>query len=88
MLFHDEPLSLQVLDRLKAGEQALAPAFWPLEVLNSLLIGEKKGRISREQTDAFLRDLRALRPTLDYASLEAGMRASPNNLPRSWSDAL
>ena len=70
MLFHDEPLSLQVLDRLKAGEQALAPAFWPLEVLNSLLIGEKKGRISREQTDAFLRDLRALRPTLDYASLE------------------
>ena len=41
------PLSLQVLDRLKAGEQALAPAFWSLEVLNSLLIGEKKGRISR-----------------------------------------
>ena len=37
--FPDEqtPLSLQVLDRLKAGEQALAPAFWPLEVLNSLL---------------------------------------------------
>ena len=70
--FPDEqtPLSLQVLDRLKAGEQALAPAFWPLEVLNSLLIGEKKGRISREQTDAFLRDLRALRATLDYAPLE------------------
>ena len=65
--FPDEqtPLSLQVLDRLKAGEQALAPAFWSLEVLNSLLIGEKKGRISLEQTYAFLRALRALRATLD-----------------------
>ena len=49
--FPDEqtPLSLKVLDQLKTGQQALAPAFWPLEVLNSLLIGEKKGRISREQ---------------------------------------
>ena len=70
--FPDEqtPLSLRVLDRLNTGEQALAPAFWPLEVLNSLLIGERRGRISPEQTYAFLRDLRALRATLDYAPLE------------------
>ncbi|MGO8815728.1 MAG: type II toxin-antitoxin system VapC family toxin [Terriglobia bacterium] len=59
-----------MLDLLKAGDQALVPAFWCSEVLNSLLVGERKGRISADQTRAFLEDLRALRPTLDYASLE------------------
>jgi len=41
--FPDEqtPLSQQVLQRLKAGEQALVPFFWSVEVLNSLLAGER-----------------------------------------------
>ena len=45
--FPDEqtPLSLQVLDRLNAGEEALVPAFWSVEVLNSLLVGEKRGPV-------------------------------------------
>ena len=70
--FPDEqtPSALGVLDLLKAGDQALVPAFWCSEVLNSLLVGERKGRISADQTRAFLEDLRALRPTLDDASLE------------------
>ena len=59
-----------MLDRLQAGELANVPAFWSLEVLNSLLVSEKKGRISREQTTVFLGDLRDLHPTLDYASWE------------------
>ena len=68
--FPDEqtPLSLQVLDRLNAGEEALVPAFWPVEVLNSLLVGEKRGRVSTNQT--FLRNLTALQPTIDHASLD------------------
>jgi predicted nucleic acid-binding protein len=70
--FPDEqtPMSLNVLDRLKSGEQALAPAFWSLEVLNTLLLGEHKGRITPEQTKAFFDTLRVLSPALDYASLE------------------
>jgi predicted nucleic acid-binding protein len=70
--FPDEQtsLSLTVLDRLKAGEVALVPAFWSVEVLNSLLVGERRGRISPEDTQAFLRDLQALHPTLDQASME------------------
>ena len=70
--FPDEqtPLSLQVLDRLNAGEPALVPAFWAVEVLNSLLIGEKRGRITADQTQVFLATLQALRPTLDWASLD------------------
>jgi predicted nucleic acid-binding protein len=46
------------------------PAFWCVEVLNSLLMGEKLGRITPEQTQAFLADLRSLDPVLDCASLE------------------
>ena len=36
--FPDEqtPVALNVLDRLNAGEQALVPAFWSVEVLNSV----------------------------------------------------
>src|SRR5215469_6174408 len=70
--FPDEQtaLSLSVLDRLKAGETALVPAFWSVGVLNSLLVGEKRGRISPKQTQAFLTELHALQPTLDHASLE------------------
>jgi predicted nucleic acid-binding protein len=69
--FPDEqtPLSLNVLERLKAGEQALVPSFWSLEVLNSLLVSERRGRISAKQTVAFLEDLSALNPSFDYASL-------------------
>ena len=46
------------------------PAFWSVEVLNSLLIGERKGRISPDNSQAFLAELRALDATLDYVSLE------------------
>ena len=70
--FPDEqsPLSLKVLERLKTGEVAIVPAFWSFEVLNSLLIGEKRGRISQAQTQSFLDDLKALAPTFDYATAE------------------
>jgi len=70
--FPDEqtPSAMGVLDLLKAGDQALVPAFWCSEVLNSLLVGERRGRITANQTQSFLEDLLALRPTLDHASLE------------------
>ena len=70
--FPDEqtPASMNVLDMLKTGVQALVPAFWCSEVLNSLLVGERKGRISADQTRAFLSDLAALRPTLDDSPLQ------------------
>ena len=70
--FPDEQTSasLAVLDRLKAGDFALVPTFWSLEVLNSLLVGERRGRISPDQSHAFLTSLQALNPTLDHGTLE------------------
>ena len=70
--FPDEqtPASLKVRDRLKAGEVARVPAFWSAEVLNSLLVGERKGRITQEQTGMFFEALLALNPAIDHAGLE------------------
>jgi len=61
---------MKVLDRLQAGDQALVPAFWGVEVLNSLLVGERRGRITPEQTAAFLGALKVLNPVFDCATLE------------------
>jgi predicted nucleic acid-binding protein len=70
--FPDEqtPMSLEVLDRLKSGEQPVVPAFWLLEVLNTLLLGERKGQIAPEQTKAFFDDLRSLNPVIDNIFFE------------------
>ena len=70
--FPDEltAMSMLVLDRLQAGDHAIVPAFWSVEVLNTLLVGERRGRITTEQTATFLDNLQSLNPALDYASIE------------------
>lgn len=61
---------MRVLDRLQSGEKALVPAFWAVEVLNTLLMGERRGRITAEQTATFLDTLKILSPALDFVTLE------------------
>ncbi len=56
----DSPLAQRVAQMFKHGDLAIAPAFWPHEVLNALLAGEKRRRISRELIRAFLNDMGAL----------------------------
>lgn len=60
--FPDENIDLaqRVADRFKQGDTALAPSFWPHEVLNALLAGEKRKRISEAMIRSFLDDLAAL----------------------------
>ena len=62
---------MKVLDRLQSGGKALVPAFWAVEVLNTLLVGERRGRITAEQTGAFPDTLKILNPALDFASLKS-----------------
>lgn len=68
--FPDEntDLAQHVADRFKQGDTALAPSFWPHEVLNALLAGEKRKRISGEMIQAFLDDLALLPITLEQCS--------------------
>jgi predicted nucleic acid-binding protein len=60
--FPDENADLaeHVADMFRKGDTALAPSFWPHEVLNALLSGERRGRISKELSRSFLSDLAAL----------------------------
>ena len=60
--FPDEntDLAQRVADRFKQGDTAMAPSFWPHEVLNALLAGEKRKRISEAMIRSFLDDLAAL----------------------------
>lgn len=60
--FPDEhsDLAQEVADRFQRGDTAVAPSFWPHEVLNALLAGEKRKRISLGLVRAFLRDLAVL----------------------------
>ncbi len=60
--FPDENASLaqHVAGMFKRGDTAVAPSFWPHEVLNALLVGEKRKRISGELVRSFLDDLAAL----------------------------
>ena len=53
-------LAQHVAERFQRGDLAVAPSFWPHEVLNALLSGEKRGRISRKLVQNFLEDLAAL----------------------------
>jgi predicted nucleic acid-binding protein len=49
-----------VAGMFKQGCTAVVPSFWPHEVLNALLVGEKRRRISKELVRSFLDDLAAL----------------------------
>jgi predicted nucleic acid-binding protein len=55
-----------VAGRFKQGDTAVVPSFWPHEVLNALLVGEKRKRISKEMVRSFLYDLAALPIVLEH----------------------
>ena len=59
--FPDEGASTaqHVANLFTQGDTAVVPSFWPHEVLNALLVGEKR-RISKEMVRSFLHDLVAL----------------------------
>ena len=53
-------MAQHVAGMFKQGDTAVAPSFWPHEVLNALLVGEKRKRISKELLRSFLDDLARL----------------------------
>jgi predicted nucleic acid-binding protein len=55
----------------KQGDSAVAPSFWPHEVLNALLVGEKRKRISADLVRVFLADLATLPIALEQFPADA-----------------
>ena len=55
----DEPRANEALERLKE-DGAIVPQLWHLEVRNSLLAAERRGRLSRAEVDSRLNALQGL----------------------------
>jgi predicted nucleic acid-binding protein len=61
----------RVAKMFQYGDSAIAPSFWPYEILNALLVGEKRKRISHTLIHTFLNDLAALPIQLQMLSADA-----------------
>ncbi len=70
--FKDEghPDAAEALARLRSAA-ARVPSLWWFEVRNTLVVNERRGRISEAETAVFLSDLGRLAITLDRAPDEA-----------------
>ncbi len=60
-----------LLARLKSGDGATVPAHWPAEVVNTILIAIRRGRLTREKGIRFFEDLRGLPIEIDPESTES-----------------
>ncbi len=63
----------EVSERIATGEAVLVPAFCPHEILNALLVGEKRKRLTPELTKAFIEDLKHLPIEVDLAITAANV---------------
>jgi predicted nucleic acid-binding protein len=57
--------ALEISERIAGGDHVAVPAFWRHEILNALLVGEKRKRLTAELTHAFLDDLNRLPVNVD-----------------------
>ena len=74
--FEDEnhPAAALALERIRTDE-ALVPGIWWFEVRNTLVVNERRGRLSEADTAIFLRGLSRLGVTLDRAPEESTVLA-------------
>ena len=57
--------ALEISERIASGDRVAVPAFWHHEMLNALLVGERRKRITPELTQTFLDDLDRLPVDVD-----------------------
>jgi predicted nucleic acid-binding protein len=60
----------EISERIAGGDTVIVPAFWRHEVLNALLVGERRNRLTPELTQAFTADLNRLPVDVDVATRE------------------
>jgi predicted nucleic acid-binding protein len=60
----DDPRASAALDRIR-NDEALVPSIWWFEIRNTLVINERRGRLTEADTAAFLRTLSRLAVTVD-----------------------
>ena len=72
----------EVAERIAGGDRVIVPAFWRHEMLNALLVGEKRKRLTPELTKSFIDDLDRLPVDLDIPSRRSSSD-SPGTLPQT-----
>lgn len=55
----------EISERIAAGETVIVPAFWRHEILNALLVGERRKRLTSELIAMFIADLSRLPVNVD-----------------------
>jgi predicted nucleic acid-binding protein len=68
--FAEEHVNAEATFARLATEEALVPALWWYELRNVLIIGERRGRLTEQETARFLRDISRLAITVDRAPSE------------------
>jgi predicted nucleic acid-binding protein len=72
----------EISERFAAGDRALVTPFWRHEVLSAMLMGEKRKRLTRELTSAFIDDLNQLPVEQDAESNSLAAFAATHNFCR------
>jgi predicted nucleic acid-binding protein len=72
----------QVAERIAGGERATVPPFWFHEILNALLVGERRKRLTRPLTEEFLDDLARLPLDIDPVGTPAKVFGTTQTLCR------
>jgi predicted nucleic acid-binding protein len=60
----------EVSELIAGGQTVVVPAFWRHEVLNALLVGERRNRLTSELTQEFIADLNRLPVDVDDGATE------------------
>jgi predicted nucleic acid-binding protein len=70
----DHPVAALALDRIGDGG-ADAPSLWWFEIRNTVIVNERRKRLTESQTTIFLRALARLPVRIDHAPAEAAVLA-------------
>ena len=82
----DHPVAASALERIRHDE-AVAPGLWWFEVRNTLIVGERRGRLSQTDTTAFLRELSRFGVAIDRAPQEMAILTFARQLRLTVYDA-
>ena len=68
----DHPVAALALERIR-GDEALVPSLWWFEVRNTLIVNERRPRLTETDVTVFLRGLARLAVTIDRTPDEAAI---------------
>ena len=63
--------ALEISERIANGARVAAPAFWRHEILNAVLVGERRKRLTRDLSRTFIDDLNRLPIDVDQSATSA-----------------